>query len=134
MNNTLMKKLLPILVILIFILQCDGGNKTITFYENEDYLIPFEIIVYEDNTIIFHLVKYLNNSTPCFEPRLTFRILYSNGTSNLITIHNHGIPPYNFCDKMLSVVDTIPGYILVIYIKFTDVFGMMIEWNGNVRR
>src|ERR1043166_4402489 len=116
MNNTLIKKLLPTLVILLLlILPCDGGNRTITFYENEDNLIPFEIISYEDNTIIFHLVKFINNST-CFEPRLTFRILYSNGTSNLITINNHDIPSYNFCvNMMLPVLNTIPGYILVIY-------------------
>src|SRR5436309_4798537 len=130
----LTKKILSILILSLFVLLCDG-DKNITFYENEDNLIPFQIISYEDNTIVFHLVKQLN-STCLFEPRsaLTFRILYSIGTSDLINIYNHDIPPNNFCDNTFRVLNTIPGYILVIYVRLTDVFGMMIDWGGNIKR
>ena len=50
-------------------------------------LRPNDIITYPDNT--FRLIKKLNET--CNEPRLMFRILYQNGTSNLIIIHDHNI-------------------------------------------
>src|ERR1051325_8141904 len=115
-----MKKLLPILILSsLLVLLCNGDNKTTTFYENEDNLFPIEILTYTDNTIVFRLVKKLSDST-CYEPRLMFRILYPNGTNNLITIYKHDIPPENFCtyadgmiaDDALSFLKTAPNYIL----------------------
>src|SRR5437868_2966919 len=129
------------LILLLFVLLCDGHN--LKFYENESNLRPDEIITYTDNTAVFRLIKKLNKT--CNEPRLMFRILYPNGTSNLIIIHDHNIPSYNFCTDYIddSTIDyhyypdnlillkTIPNYILVIYKHFTNAFAMMIEWNGN---
>ena len=111
MNNSLTKKLLPILILSLLVFLCDGDNKTTIFHENEDNLIPNEILTYIDNTVVFRLVKKLGDS-PCYDSRLMFRILYPNGTSDFIIIH----------------LKTIPNHILVIYKKFTNASGMM---NGN---
>src|SRR5437868_5652169 len=120
------------LILLLFVLLCDGHN--LKFYENESNLRPDEIITYTDNTAVFRLIKKLNKT--CNEPRLMFRILYPNGTSNLIIIHDHNIPSYNFCTLKpvyidnfivnsyfdeLIILKTIPNYILVMYKKFTNV-------------
>src|SRR5688572_3611484 len=99
----LTKKLLSILILSLLVFLCDGNNKTTIFYENEDNLIPNEILTYVDNTVVFRLVKKLSDST-CYDSRLMFRILYSNGTSNFITIQNHGIPPDNFCIQVGGLI------------------------------
>src|SRR5437764_7734194 len=103
MNNSLTKKLLPILILSLLVFLCDGDNKTTIFHENEDNLIPNEILTYIDNTVVFRLVKKLGDS-PCYDSRLMFRILYPNGTSNLITIQNHGIPSDNFCTYVGGII------------------------------
>src|SRR5947207_688137 len=85
------KKIILILFSLLFISLCD--SNILTFYEER--LMPQIAIAYLDNTVVFRLVERLN--VTCNVPRLTFRILYPNGTDNSITIYNHQIPSFNFC-------------------------------------
>ena len=127
-----------ILITFLFVSLCVGN--TITFYEEN--LIPKQIVSYSDNSIVFRLISRLNNT--CNAPNLIYRILYPNGTNNLITIYDHQIPPFNFCmnDKRDQVrfFETIPNYILVLYYKITEenntllTFGMMIDWSGKITR
>ena len=142
------RKLILILVVFSFILLCD--SKTLTF--NEKNLTPLQIITYSDNSVIFRLVERLNDT--CNVPNLTYRILYPNGTNNIITVydHNHQIPHYNFCTvnpenlSEIQIIDnlefykTITNYIFVTYNNFLNenntisTFGMMIDWNGKIIR
>jgi hypothetical protein len=128
-------------VLSLFVLSCNGND--LTFYENEDNLKPSVMIPYPDNTIVFRLVKKFDET--CDEPRLIFRILYPNNTSNLITVLNHNIPSYNFCSfidgndidrfgEKILLFRTTPNYIFLYYQNNTDLFGMVIDWNGNITR
>src|ERR1044072_7227439 len=134
-------KKFSILVVFLFISLC--GGDVLTFYE---HLIPQQIIAYPDNTVVFRLAERLNNT--CNVPNLTFRVLYSNGTNNLVTVYDHQIPSFNFCisplvriraqiiyDRVATKL-TIPNYIFVIYSRITDEnnivrFGMLIDLNGK---
>src|SRR3954464_3868489 len=73
-------KLISILVIFLFISLCD--SDTLTFYEEN--LTPNQIISYSDNSVVIQLAERLNNT--CNVPSLTFRVLYPNGTNNLVTL------------------------------------------------
>ena len=138
------RKLISILIVFIFITLCDGNN--LTFYEEN--LTPQEIIIYSDNSVVFRLVERLDIT--CNVPNLTYKILYPNGTSNLITVYDHQIPSFNFClnsdfkqysiqvsDK-LFFEETITNYVLAVYDKEENgtlkTFGMMIDWNGKITR
>jgi hypothetical protein len=121
---------------------CSYADRKITFKDVD--LFPEEIISYYDNTVVFRLVKEY-----C-DPLLMFRILYPDGTSNFINITNHAIPPDAFCDPYdifdenlsfitrMKAIESIPNYILLTYSKIMNdselVFGMIIEWNGNIKR
>ena len=144
------KKLISILIVLLFTSLC-GGN-TLTFYEEN--LIPQQIITYSDNSIVFRLTERLNNT--CNVPTLTYRVLYPNGTNNLVTVYDHQIPTFNFCRSdnpvpqnpilpgqiifdQIYLPGSIPNYIFVTYIKITEEkvilqFGMLIDWNGKIIR
>jgi len=136
------KKLFLILITHLLVSLCEGDG-TLTFYE-ENNLLPYQIIAYSNNTLVFRLVERLNLT--CNVPNLTFRILYPNGTNNLITVHDyeHQIPSINFCGQSSSsqVYDnilldyTITNYILIFYREIADnsLYGMMIDWNGNITR
>ena len=81
---------------------------------------------------------------------MTFRILYPNGASKVITVLNHTIPPDSFCftndiledftpSKRMILLESIPNHILLVYSIITDeilplVYGMMIDWDGNITR
>ena len=110
------KKSISIIIVFLFVVLCDG-DRMLTFYE-ENNLSPQQIVTYSDNTLVFRLVERLNAT--CNVPNLIFRILYPNGTSNLIAVSNHGhqFPPVNFCNK-----DTVQHYkifkFLIIYISGT---------------
>src|SRR5687767_8818832 len=118
------KILFSILVVFLYILLCDCA--TLTFYD--DNLKPRQIVTYSDNSVVFRLVERLNDT--CNVPNLTYRILYPNGTDNLITVNDHQIPSFNFCNiystrKDIQVSDslrfekTITNYILVTYDNFS---------------
>ena len=111
-------------------------------------LAPNQIIIsYLDNSAVFHLTEKLNNVLI-----LTYRVLYPNGTNNLVTIYDHPIPSFNFCSRIPSkqlpegkiIFDqmlfelTIPNHIFVIYSKIAEngiaLFGMLIDWSGNIIR
>ena len=138
------EKLISTLIVSLFISLCGG---IITFYDKN--LMPQQTITYSDNNVVFRLVERLNIT--CNVPNLTYKILYSNGTSNLITVYDHQIPFFNFCqddpdliferkilyDKLyFSTTNT--NYVLVIYddvINNTSLtFGMMIDWSGKIIR
>src|SRR4051794_13726840 len=84
-------KLISILIIFLFISLCD--SDTLTFYEEN--LTPNQIISYSDNSVVIRLAERLNNT--CNVPSLTFKVLYPNGTNNLVTVYVHQIPSFNFC-------------------------------------
>src|ERR1051325_1463818 len=94
------KKLISILILFLFVSLC-GGDNTITFYEEN--LTPQQIITYPDNTVVIRLVERSN--TTCNVPNLTYRIIYPNGTNNLITIYDHPIPSSCFCNEYASRED-----------------------------
>jgi hypothetical protein len=143
-------KIISIFIIFLFISSCDSiDGNILTFYEEN--LAPQQMIVYSDNSLVFRLVERLNNT--CNVPSLTYRILYPNGTHNLITVYDHQIPSFNFClnnyrdqtqdlvlNDQLILLPTVPNYILVLYSKHTDeknttlTFGMIIDWNGAIKR
>jgi len=137
------KNSISILVVFLFILLCDGDTRTLTFYE-ESNLAPQQIITYSDNTVVFRLVERLNAT--CNVPNLTYRILYLNGSSKLITVsdHDHKIPFINFCFEDATIKDiqvldniflqnTITNYVLVTYTNDMGILcGMMIDWNGKI--
>ena len=143
-------KIISVFIIFLFISSCDSiDDNVLTFYEEN--LAPQQMIVYSDNSVVFRLVERLNNT--CNVPSLTYRILYPNGTYNLITIYDHQVPSFNFCmnnyrdqtqdlvlDDQLMLLPTVPNYILVLYSKHTDeknstlTFGMIIDWNGAIKR
>src|ERR1051325_5363025 len=120
-------KIISIFILFFFISSCDSiDGNILTFYEKN--LAPQQMITYSDNSIIFRLVERLNNT--CNAPSLTYRILYPDGTHNLITVYNHHIPSFNFCinnvrdqtqdlvlNDQLLILQTIPNYILVMYSK-----------------
>src|SRR5436305_6350673 len=87
------KKLISILIVSLFISLC--GSNILTF--DDKNLIPQLIIPYSDNIVVFRLAERLNNT--CNVPNLTYKILYPNGTSKLITVYDrdHQIPFLNFC-------------------------------------
>jgi len=91
-TNPIMKneKLFSILIVSLFISLCGG---IITFYDKN--LMPQQMIPYSDNSIVFRLFERLNIT--CNVPNLTYKILHPNGTSNLITVYDHQIPFFNFC-------------------------------------
>ena len=132
------KKIISILIIFLFISLCGGDNSTLTFYEEN--LTPRQLITYSDNTAVIRLVERLN--VTCNVPNLTYRILYPNGTLNLITVYDseHQIPSYNFCFDGILFRETITNYIFVLYGKdivgtdLTATFGMMIDWSGKITR
>ena len=124
----------------------------LTFHE-DDYLDPVDSVSYVDETIVFHLItRRLYANINCSEPRLMFRIVYTDGTSTFIEVQNHTITPKTFCrppiptlgnvpaNKYLVTVKTVLNYILLIYYRFDNdndsplTYGMMIEWNGNIKR
>ncbi|RIA85801.1 hypothetical protein C1645_830244 [Glomus cerebriforme] len=128
-----MMKLISILIVVLFISLCNSDGKTITFYEEN--LIPNQMTTYSDNTVVFRLVARLD--VTCNVPDLTYRILYPNGTNNLITVYDHQIPFFNFClidnsHDNIYFMKTIPNYIFVYYENEDDAFGMMIDWNGKI--
>ena len=133
------KILISILIVFLFVSLC-GGDNTLTFSEKN--LSPRQIITYPDNTVVFRLVERFNDT--CNVPNLTFRILYPNGTYNLITVHDHPIPSSCFCGEIrqnkppvidqISFKDTITNYILVGYSDTINVFGMVIDWSGVITR
>ena len=84
------EKLFSILIVSLFISLCGG---IITFYDKN--LMPQQMIPYSDNSIVFRLFERLNIT--CNVPNLTYKILHPNGTSNLITVYDHQIPFFNFC-------------------------------------
>src|SRR5437868_6286380 len=86
--------LITILVVFLFISSCDSIDGDILTFSEEN-LIPRQIITYPDNSIVFRLIERLNDT--CSVPTLTYRILYPNGTHNLITVNDHQIPSFNFC-------------------------------------
>src|SRR5438045_9388939 len=92
MKNTTFIKFISILTVLIFISLCEGDG-IFTFYEEN--LSPQKMVPYPDNSLAFRLVTKLNDT--CNVPTLTYRILYPNGTNNLITVNDHHIPSFNFC-------------------------------------
>src|SRR4051794_19688482 len=94
MKNKMKIKLISILIAFLFISLCDSiDSDTLLF--SEENLISRQIITYSDNSILFCLIERLNDT--CNVLILTYRILYPNGTHNLITVYDHQIPSFNFC-------------------------------------
>ena len=139
-------KKLSILIAFLFISLC--GADTLTFYEN---LTPERIITYSDNSIVVRLIEKLNDT--CNVQYLTYRVIYSNGTNDLVTVYDHQIPFFNFCAIQDSLVPesgpinrdkiffatTIPNYVFVIYNRITEEninvqFGMLIDLSGKIIR
>jgi len=125
------KKLTSILITFLFIMLCDGN--TLTFFEEN--LKPKTIITYPDNSVVFPYIGGCNSTNS----NLRYRVLYPNGTSNLITVYDydHQIPSFNFCDG-IYFFETIPNYILITYNdkkgKDALVYAMMIDWSGKITR
>ena len=150
------KDLILVLIVFLFISSCDSiDGDTLIF--SEENLIPREIITYSDHSIVFRLIRRLNDT--CNIPTLSYRILYPNGTHNLITVYDHQIPPFNFCidddpnklnlfpEKVpgkiifdqVDFIVTIPNYVFVLYNRITEEngivkFGMLIDWSGKIIR
>src|SRR4051812_21782464 len=95
------KNLISILIAFLLISLCD--SNLLTFYD--DHLAPQQILSYPDNSIVVHLAERLD--AICNVQRLTYRIIYPNGTSNLVTVHDHQIPSFNFCTNEVQGQDQI---------------------------
>ena len=101
----------------------------------EENLKPKTIITYPDNSVVFPYIGGCNSTNS----NLRYRVLYPNGTSNLITVYDydHQIPSFNFCDG-IYFFETIPNYILITYNdkkgKDALVYAMMIDWSGKITR
>src|SRR5688500_4241963 len=105
------KKLISILIISLFISLC-GGDNILRF--DDKNLMPRQIVPYSDNSVIIRLVERLNIT--CNVPNLTYKILYPNGTSKLVTVYDHQIPFLNFCQ---DISDITQGKILYDKIFFS---------------
>ncbi|PKC65332.1 hypothetical protein RhiirA1_442367 [Rhizophagus irregularis] len=126
-------------------------SNVITFTEKEttEFQVA-DILKYGDNTIVLQIVRNLSGGN-CFETKISFRVIYPNGTIIPIdlSMEELEIQSFNFCTVdgfnpiTLKAIETKKGnFIIVTYTVAADVnnpltyndYLMLIDLNGKIYR
>ncbi|CAB5199901.1 unnamed protein product [Rhizophagus irregularis] len=124
-------------------------SNVITFTEKEttEFQVA-DILKYGDNTIVLQIVRNLSGGN-CFETKISFRVIYPNGTIIPIdlSMEELEIQSFNFCTVdgfnpiTLKAIETKKGnFIIVTYTVAADVnnpltyndYLMLIDLNGKI--
>jgi hypothetical protein len=156
-----LKHLSIFLLIILFTTLPVKSNSVITYTEEViGTLDVYDILTYEDNTIVLRIIYKLPPNVDCnetnFETNLSFRVIHPNGTIKPIDFSGDelGIKSLNFCPVNIPIIgprdpitphaiETTKGkFILVTYtvaadIKNTSTYNdcvMLIDLYGNIHR
>ncbi|CAB4398748.1 unnamed protein product [Rhizophagus irregularis] len=142
-----LKHLLIFLSIIIFVTLPIKSDVIFTEKETTEFQVA-DILKYGDNTIVLQIVRNLSGGN-CSEPKISFRVIYRNGTIIPIDLpmEELEIQYFNFCTVdgfnpiSLKAIETKKGnFIVVTYTVAADVnnpftyndYLMLIGLNGTI--
>lgn len=133
------------LLFLLYFFTLVNGYEIYNYPKSVSSLQIYDVKTYNDGTVLLHMIN--ENADECSTPELYFRLIYSNGTLNSLDIPTEEIPSFNFCQIIDDIVYQFyikvwplePNFIYVTYVNSSDiedaaVYGLLIDWSGNILR
>ena len=133
------------LTLLIHLFTLANGYHMHGFLESSPSYQIYDVKAYNDRTLLIHMIN--GNIGTCSTPELHFRLVYPNGTFKSLDIPTKEIPSFDFCQIIeniayqfyIKVWPLDPNFIYVTYVNSSNVedaavYGLLIDWNGNILR
>jgi hypothetical protein len=132
------------LTLLLHFFTLSSGYETHEFIDSSSIYQIYDTKAYNDGTVLLHMIN--GNVLNCSKPELYFRLIYPNGTANLLNVPAKQIPRFNFCKVINNIVYQInikvwplePNFIYVTYLNSSgldaSVYGLLINWKGTILR